>query len=133
MNMLADDPRVVAWVEERMGTKFTTPHTSMGFLKPDGTLGSAFVFHNFTSGNIEIMAASVPGGISRQALKAVCAYVYGKLGCKSIIALVEGKNEKARALWERCGLSVKATLEDYFPDGDEVHIMRMMRDECRWI
>lgn len=130
--MLADDPRVVAWVEERIGTNFVTPHTSMGFLRPDGLLGSAFVFDNFTGPNINISVAATPGGITRAALRTVCTYAFKQNKCRRITSLVAHDNEPSLSLTKRLGMTEEGRLKDYFPEADAV-IMRMTRDECRWI
>lgn len=130
--MIADHPDVIRWVEERIGTKFVTPHTSIGFLRADGLLGSAFVFDNYTGPNINISVAATPGGITRQALRTVCTYAFEQNKCRRITSLVAHDNAASLSLTRRLGMIEEGRLLDYFPDADAV-IMRMTRDECRWI
>lgn len=131
--IVVDNAAVLEYVQSRCDTKFAPPYTCVGFLKRDGSLGSGFVFYNYTRGNIEVALAAEPGGISRSALKAVCRYVFEQLGCRGMTALIEGKNRASVELAKRCGMAEKATIEDYCPDGDEIVILRMKRAECRWL
>lgn len=132
MILIPDDPRIIAWVEERIGTRFVTPHTSMGFLHPDGRLASAFVFDNFTGPNINVSVAATPGGISRGVLRTVCRYVFDQNNCRRMTALVAHDNDASLKLTKRCGMTEEGRLKDYFEASDAV-IMRMTREECKWL
>lgn len=57
---------------------------------------------------------------SRMFFYAVYHYCFEQLRCQTVIGTVPGKNRKAQKLDEHLGFRVKATVENYYPDGDSM-------------
>jgi RimJ/RimL family protein N-acetyltransferase len=100
-----------------------------------GTLLGGVTFSSYTGehGSVMVHAAGfAPGWCSRDMLWATFDYAFNHLKCKVALAVINSKNKKALAFNKRVGFTVKAIIEDVYPDGDML-ILVMPIERCRWL
>ena len=65
-------------------------------------------------------------------LQAVATYAFVQCSVDVLVGVVNSNDSETMSIDERLGFRRVATLEGYFPDGDQI-VYQMKRDECRWI
>ena len=101
----------------------------------DGELLGAAVYENYTGpgGSIEAHIGSfAPRWLNRDFLYVMFDYPFVQLDCKQAFVRVKSNNEKSIHWCHSLGFKDYVTIEDVFPDCDMI-IMRMKRDECRFL
>ena len=100
----------------------------------EGTeLVGGVIFTGYTGASIHLHAAGFqPRWLNNDMLWAVFHYSFIQLGCKSVFAQVPDTNEKALEFDLKLGFKKVVHIEDVFPGGG-LHILRMRREECRWL
>ncbi len=69
----------------------------------------------------------------REAMYRFFAYPFLQVGCTRVTGLVAANNQVARAFDEHIGFVYEGTLRRGMPDGTDLTVYGMLRDECRWI
>jgi len=129
---------VAPWVMKRAGGTWDASQATMcatlGLLSLERGLIAGVVYEGYNGANIEMHVAATPGAnwLNRQFLWAAFHYPFEQLGLKRVTGVVPAANAHALQFDLKLGFSIEATLKDAHPTGD-VHILRMMRDECRWL
>ena len=135
--ILAGQAEVIArWVEARVPgyRSFDTP-AGFGVLR-EGRLAAGVVFHNYDAraGDIEVaIAAESPRWASREVFYTAFAYPFLQLGCRRVTARVPVANMRARRLVEGAGFVLEGLVRSAAPDGGDVLIYGMLKEECRWV
>ena len=55
------------------------------------------------------------------------------VGCRRVTGLVHDNNHDARRFDEHLGFKQEGVLRKAAPDGDDMIVYGMLREECRWI
>jgi RimJ/RimL family protein N-acetyltransferase len=103
----------------------------LGRWEGDRLLGVVAVWH-YGSGNAEVGWAGDRGWLSRGFLRLVFAYLWGQLECRRITGRINASNDTAIAMSERLGFVREGTMRQAAPDGGDVHIYGLLRQECRY-
>lgn len=127
------DAAIADWVAARLGVTIAPPYVAMGVLDADGTLIGGAVFSGKGGANIDVTIYG-PRAMTREALRAGFAYVFGQLRCERLTARCKRTNVAMRRLMERLGFAYEGTQRRYWGEGRENDAMLygMTRDECRW-
>ena len=104
-------------------------------LRRDGELVAAAVYEGFNGQNMWVHLCGVPGArwMTREFLRAGFAYPFLVCGVKRLSGYVNASNHEARRLNEHFGYRVEATLAGAAPDGGDVLIYVMRREDCRYV
>jgi RimJ/RimL family protein N-acetyltransferase len=131
------DERVAQWVAGRMPIfEFgSSPYTAIGLANETGALLAGVVYQNYTKTDIHMHTAALPGKrwLCRAFLGEGFRYPFEQLGCARVTALVPGKNTVAQRFDEHLGFTLEGRVRKILPDGDDLIIYGMLREECRWL
>ena len=102
---------------------------------PEGNILGGAIFRNYTGigGSVNIHVASFgKGWITRMLVFMAFDYAYNQLGVKKIFGNIPMKNVPALKFARDAGFNVETIVPDVFP-GDDMVVMSMYRDECRFL
>ncbi len=104
-------------------------------LRRGGVLVAGAAYDGFNGRNLWVHLAGEPGArwMTRDFLRAGFAYPFLVCGVQRVSGYVNESNALARRLNEHLGFREEARLRGAAPDGGDVILMVMWRDECRHI
>lgn len=104
-------------------------------LRRDGELVAGVVYEGYNGKNIWMHVAAVPGArwMSRDYLHAVFAYPFLVCGVDRVSGYVNESNTQAKRFDEHLGFEQEARLRGAAPDGGDVIVYTMWRDQCRFL
>lgn len=104
-------------------------------LRRAGQLVAGVAYEGHNGRNVWMHVAAVPGGhwMTRDFLRAVFGYPFLVCGVDRVSGYVNASNAAARRLDEHLGFRVEATLAGAAPDGGDVLVYVMRRQDCRFI
>lgn len=99
----------------------------------DNQIMGVVVYTRFTPFGCELSVASTtPKFLTRSFLRVVFGYPFKQCGMVRISAVIEDGNINAIDMDERLGFIREATLKQWYGDTDGI-LLRMTKDECKWI
>lgn len=70
---------------------------------------------------------------SARCLRQIFGMGFDVLGCSRINALISAGNSASLSLARRCGFVVEGKMRRYGADGQDVYVLGMLREECKFI
>jgi hypothetical protein len=104
-------------------------------ITPEGNVLGGAIFRNYTGtgGSVNIHVASFgKGWITRMLVFMTFDYAFNQLGVKKIFGNIPMKNVAALKFARDAGFNVETIVPDVFP-GDDMVVMSLYRDECRFL
>lgn len=100
----------------------------------DGELIAVCVFNLYSGADIALHVAAEAGSrwCTREFLGACFRYAFVQLGCRRVSGFVPSRNRPALRLDEHLGFVYEGRMRDALPD-DDVVVLGMKRNECRWL
>lgn len=124
MKRIVADPRVAAFLGERLGKGFCPPYAAMG-IEQDGEIIAGVMFNVFERPDVH---ATVAGhGWTREFLREVGGYVFGRLGYGRITAITE--SAEVAQIGERLGGKIEGVLRSHFGKGRDAFVIGILKDE----
>jgi len=74
-----------------------------------------------------------PMVLRRGLLEAASDFIFNVRGCTVVYGMVSAKNTKAIKMDKRVGFAPVATLPDAFNEGEDGVIMRLLKEDCKWL
>lgn len=104
-------------------------------LDRDGQLVAGVVYEGFNGANIWMHLAAEPGSrwMTRDYLRYCFQYPFNEMGVQRISGYVSASNAQAIRLNEHLGYQREAVLKGAAPDGGDVILYVMRRDDCRFL
>lgn len=104
-------------------------------LRRHGDLVATAIYEGFNGQNIWVHLAGLPGGrwMTRDFLRAGFAYPFKVCGVNRLSGYVNASNTDARRLNEHLGYEEEALLKGAAPDGGDVILYVMWRENCRFL
>jgi RimJ/RimL family protein N-acetyltransferase len=104
-------------------------------LARDGKLVAGAVYEGFNGVNMWVHVAGLPGRswLNREFLKAGFRYPFIQCGVKRLSGYVNASNTDARRFDEHVGFKEEARLRGAAPDGGDVIIYVMRKEDCRFL
>lgn len=104
-------------------------------LERDGELVAGVMFEGFNGRNVWMHVAAIPGArwMTKEYLRYCFHYPFNEMGVDRISGYVNESNEVARRFDEHLGFHEEARLKGAAPDGGDVLLYVMWRDDCRFI
>ncbi|WP_406626096.1 GNAT family N-acetyltransferase [Acidovorax sp. SDU_ACID1] len=104
-------------------------------LRRGGALVAGVAYEGFNGHNMWIHVAAVPGArwLVREYLRACFAYPFLVCGVRRLSGYVNESNALARRFNEHLGFHEEARLRGAAPDGGDVILMVMWKEECRHV
>lgn len=113
-------------LEQRIGA-ITSESTTYALI--DGGKPVCFAsFANWRRGEIELMGAADPGGISRGLIRELGWYAFGALACNRVTARVVASNTACLRMLERVGFVREGVLRRA-EDGHDVVVMGLLKED----
>jgi RimJ/RimL family protein N-acetyltransferase len=99
----------------------------------DGVLFGGVLYNGFTGASINChMAGFNPRWGTRDMLWVCFDYPFNQLGCKKIFAQIPAQNVHAIKVNLKMGFVVETVIKDVFI-GDDLVVLSMTRETCRWL
>lgn len=127
-------PEFFTFINDMLKVKFV-PDQAICFtsLAQDGSIMGVVAVNNFTEFNCELSVASNnPRFVNRTLLDVIFHYVFITAGKTRVTAIMEDGNEAALTLNRRLGFVDEGRAKCWYGKKDGI-ILRMLREECRWI
>lgn len=70
---------------------------------------------------------------SARSLRRIFSAGFDLLGCRRLNALVSAGNPASLSLAKRCGFVTEGKMRRYGGDGQDVYVLGMLREECKFI
>lgn len=135
MKQLICQPKemIANFVSEEFGAQNWEDYSAIGMMKDDKLIAGV-IYNHFSLPNICMHVASEGRHwLNREFLFAVFDYPFNQLGCGRITALVPRKNIIARKFDKHIGFKYEGRLRRSLPDGDDMMIYGMLKEECKWL
>jgi RimJ/RimL family protein N-acetyltransferase len=104
-------------------------------LRQDGVLVAGVIYEGFNGVNMWMHVAAVPGArwLVRAYLRACFAYPFAVCGVQRVSGYVNASNALARRFNEHLGFRQEARLAGAAPDGGDVIVYVMWKQECKHV
>lgn len=137
-HILANQDALVAkWVSSRIAIfeYGSTPYTALGLMNQAGMIIAGCVYQNYTKRDIHMHAAALLDRrwLNRHFLGECFRYPFEQLDCHRVTGLVPSKNQDAQRFDEHLGFVYEGKIRGILPDGDDLIIYGMLREECRFL
>lgn len=132
--LISNPARVFAFVSQYMPMAMVAGMKGVG-LEKDGELIAGALYEGFNGQNVWAHLAGKPGKrwMNREFLWYGFHYPFNEMGVKRISGYVNASNTEARRLNEHFGYQEEARLKGAAPDGGDVILYVMWRENCRFL
>jgi hypothetical protein len=133
--VVADKERVGAFVIERMPFPVSwTKYTAIGLERND-RLVAGVLYEGMTKRDVNMHCAiDDPYAVNFEYLFTVFDYPFNQCNLARVTGLVPRKNDKALKFdIDKVGFKVEGIVRSALPDGDDIVVLGMLRDECKWL
>lgn len=132
------DQEVSRWLDQAIpgGFSYNEDVRAFGVLSPDTppTMAAAVAWTNFNGINIEASFASKdPSWQGRAVLREIFEYPYVHCGVERVTTLIAASNKQSILFNVRLGFEFEARIVRAAHDGGDIIVMRMFKENCRWI
>jgi RimJ/RimL family protein N-acetyltransferase len=97
----------------------------------DGKLVALAAFENYNGTDIDVHVAAA--GMSRDWIRAICEYVFVTCRCSRMTSLNDAENFTMEPYLERLGFEYEGRKRKALPNGNDVLIYGMTREDCKWV
>lgn len=132
--LISNPARVFAFVSQIMPMAMVEGMKGVG-LEKDGELIAGALYEGYNGHNVWVHLAGAPGRkwMNRQFLWYGFHYPFNEMGVKRLSGYVNAGNTDARRLNEHLGYEEEARLKGAAPDGGDVILYVMWRENCRFL
>lgn len=133
MNFQRD--QVFSFVQSRIPGLERSPGMSAIGLERDGSIVAGAVYEGFNGVNMWVHLAGLPGRswLNREFLHAGFRYPFIQCGVQRLSGYVNASNTDARRFDEHVGFREEARLQGAAPDGGDVIIYVMRKEDCQFL
>lgn len=132
---IVSEPQLIRWADHAIqGANFREDAVSLGLVDGD-EVRAVVVYENFSAGNCNIHVASDESGhwLTREFTVRAFAYPFMQCGLQRVTGLVPSQNVKALDFDLKLGFKPEGRMRNFLPNGDDMIILGMLREECRFI
>lgn len=123
------------WVGDRIGIKEFGPHETMGLIV-DGVIKVGLVWCDYKPDIPSIsmcLAIDDFRHITKGVMRSVFSYAFDELKVRRVTNTCSIENRKAIAINLRAGMVKEGILRKAYPDGSDMVIFGMLKDECKYL
>lgn len=133
--MIFDDKeRVGAWVAEQVEQKASWGAFYAMGVEQGGEIVAGIVMNNFNGSNATChIAVTKPGKAMIRLFEAFCDYAFNQCKLKRLTGMVPESKPKVLAFDLHLGWEQEFVMKCAAPDGEDMHILVMRPDRCRWL
>lgn len=133
--VIADTERVGEFVMARMpfGPRWTN-YKAIG-IERDGVVVAGVVYEGMSRCDVNIHSAvDDPSAVNFEWMFTMFDYPFNQCGLTRVTGLVPRSNQKVITFdVDKVGFKVEGIARKALPDGDDIVILGMLKDECKWI
>jgi hypothetical protein len=135
MRVVVDKPLVGHWMARELNCTFDPNRmTSIGVFDTEkNCLVAGVYYERFTGYNIFMHQVMQPGGTTKDFFWYAFYYPFVELGCSRVTGMLPEENEKALRVALKLGFKEEARIAGASRAGKDVIILRMLKEECRWL
>ncbi|WP_273280948.1 GNAT family N-acetyltransferase [Pseudooceanicola atlanticus] len=129
------DKQVAKWVAERIPGYQVLPDVKAIGVVQDFDLIAGVTFEQYNGVNVMASIAATPGSrwADRRTLFGLFYYPFVSLDCHAITLTVSANNLPSLNLATKLGFTGEAIVSFAAHDGSDLVVLKMFRDQCRWI
>lgn len=90
-------------------------------------------FNGFLGKTAQVHIAGTGNWVTREFIRQVFDYAFNQLKLNYLIGVVNSDNARALRFDQRMGFKLWQTLPNGVADGVDLVILKMNRDECKWL
>ncbi len=126
---------VFSFVQSSLGGLAKSDDMAAIGLERDGKLVAGAVYEGFNGQNMWVHLAGLPGRswLNREFLQAGFRYPFIQCGVQRLSGYVNASNTDARRFDEHVGFQEETRLRGAAPDGGDVIIYVMRKEDCRFL
>jgi RimJ/RimL family protein N-acetyltransferase len=121
------DSRFRPWLERKLGTTLPEDAIFVGSIL-GGVVVAAVAFSHYSGHDIHVSMAIEKGKGTRQLMRQVFGYVFGRCACSRMTALIRPDNLQSRQLAERFGFKHEGLLRNFYGEQDAM-IFGLLKSE----
>lgn len=129
---LVQGDKVLEWLIDGTGATVDTTAQAIGLIDDSGKLVAASAYSGY-NGQSVVVHQRIVGRVNRAYWHAVFEYPFIDLDAKCLIGLVHSDNTEALRLNDHLGFKREALLKGVAPDGNDMIIFTMWKDDCRML
>lgn len=129
------DDLVLRWIAKRIPAyQVTAGARALGVIEGN-KLVAAVAYERWNGVHCEVSIAAVPGSrwADRETLRQLFSYPFTSMDCEAISVLVAQSNLPSLNLATKLGFIPEAIIAFAAHDGTPLIVLKMFRDQCRWI
>ena len=127
---------VSRWVATQLGITVEIDKTAgVGWAEPDGTITIGAAFYNYTTYNMYVHLAMLPGHhLTPTFIAAFLDYPFKQAKVHRLTGLIPRKNKAGRSFAKALGATYEGCLRECLDGGDHLYIFGMLSTEAeRWL
>src|SRR5574343_1668250 len=129
----AASPESLRWIEARTGCVLTRAARGIEAVDSRGVVRGQVAYDNWTENAVQAhMAVDTPVAW-RALVKPAFEYPFRQAGKSVIVGFIPAGNARSVHLAKRLGLRETYRVRDGWANGEDVVVLEMRRDECRWL
>jgi hypothetical protein len=121
------------WLATRLGFCLTPDARGVAAVDDIGAIRAMVVFDQWTDNAAEAHMCSEDPRAVWPLMRAALGYFFTTTGRSVLLGRVRASNTKALAFDARVGFRETCRIRDGFAVGDDMVILEMHRDDCRWL
>ena len=124
---------ICAWVKSRIhpDDSYNSPQ-AIGVVRDDTLIGGV-VYDNYNGNSMEMSCAGDRDWLSRDLVRLFFEYPFVHCKCNRVTALVRDDNKRALNFDLKLGFQKEGFIRHAYADGTGVHVLGMLKSECKWI
>jgi RimJ/RimL family protein N-acetyltransferase len=130
------DAHVLEWLKPRIPAFVPQEGArALGIVDAAGTPVAGVAYEQYNGIHLLASIAAEPGAAwcSRKVLARIFGYPFLELDCQAISLIVAATNLPSLNLATKLGFHGEAVIKCAAYDGSDVIVLKMFREECRWI
>lgn len=121
------------WVAERVGCHLTPEARGLVAVDASGRVRGGVVYDCWTPNTAQCHMATETPMAWRCLLPHVFRYPFDEAGRGLLLGSIRGRNAESLAMAKALGFTEHARIPDGYEAGDDLVLVLMKRDECRWV
>lgn len=133
MRVQAAPPAHFPWLEERTGCVLTRNARAIEAVDDSGRVRGMVAFDAWTSNSVQAHMAVDAPVVWRALLPAAMDYAFRQAGKGLLLGIIPSHNARSVGFTRHVGFREAYRVPDGWALGDDLVVMELRREECRWL
>lgn len=131
--VLAVPQSALAWLEERTGAVLTRQARGIAAVDAAGRIRGMVAYDNWTENSAQCHMATETPVAWRTLARPAFAYPFVQAGRGVLIGIIRARNTPSLRMATHLGFEVLQRLKDAGAVGEDLVVLQMRRQDCRWL